>query len=259
MIQRHQAIYYLTTCSSWGIRKEDIEIIALSLKKGIAKKVAEVVEVSEPEDIIPVVHTTGELGLAIKEQSLVLETKEGVVVLTGCAHPCLENILEVAKVVGELYGVVGGFHGFDKLELLKELKMMIPGHCTARKKEIRDRYHDEESAAEMTRIAEDIHLDGFQINTPLRPCPVKPLPQRELEIIAGYYGCILIVCGYYVEHFQGIERTKILCKIMGEQHHIRQKSTLSAVWISLSNMFHLKYHGLIAERLRKKKTSIINE
>ncbi len=40
-----------------------------------------------------------------KEQSLVLETKggEGVVVLTGCAHLGLENILEAAKVFGELY------------------------------------------------------------------------------------------------------------------------------------------------------------
>jgi len=156
-----------------GIRKEEIEIIVLShehwdhigglsavlhqnvavyvpgsftkrTKKGIERKAAEVLEVSGPADIVPGVHTTGELGIGIKEQSLVLETKggEGVVVLTGCAHPGLENILEAAKVFGELYGVVGGFHGFDKLKRLEELKMIVPCHCTVRKEEILRMYSE---------------------------------------------------------------------------------------------------------------------
>lgn len=156
-----------------GLKKEDIEIIALShehwdhiggldavlhqnvavyvpssftrgTKKSIEEKAAEVVEVSGPADIVPGVHTTGELraGAGIKEQSLVLDTKEGegVVVLTGCAHPGLENILEAAKRFGVLYGVIGGFHGFDNLKSLETLKMVIPCHCTVRKEEIRRQY-----------------------------------------------------------------------------------------------------------------------
>ena len=156
-----------------GIRKEDIEIIALShehwdhiggldavlhqnvavyvpssftrgTKKRIEEKAAEVVEVSGPADIVPGVHITGELraGAGIKEQSLVLDTKEGegVVVLTGCAHPGLENILEAAKRLGELYGVIGGFHGFDNLKSLETLKMIMPCHCTVHKEEIRRMY-----------------------------------------------------------------------------------------------------------------------
>lgn len=160
-----------------GLKKEDIEIIALShehwdhiggldavlhqnvtvyvprsftrrTKKSIGETAAEVVEVSEPADIVPGVHTTGELragaGGGIKEQSLVLDTKEGegVVVLTGCAHPGLENILEAAKRFGELYGVIGGFHGFDNLKSLEKLKMVIPCHCTVHKEEIRRRYSE---------------------------------------------------------------------------------------------------------------------
>ncbi|MCD6456795.1 MAG: MBL fold metallo-hydrolase [Methanophagales archaeon] len=157
------------------LKKEDIEIIALShehwdhiggldavlhqnvavyvpssftrgTKKRIEEKAAEVVEVSGPADIVPGVHTTGELraGAGIKEQSLVLDTKEceGVVVLTGCAHPGLENILEAAKGFGELYGVIGGFHGFDNLKSLETLKMIIPCHCTVHKEEIRRRYSE---------------------------------------------------------------------------------------------------------------------
>jgi 7,8-dihydropterin-6-yl-methyl-4-(beta-D-ribofuranosyl)aminobenzene 5'-phosphate synthase len=76
----------------------------------------------------------------IKEQSLVLDTEEGVVDLTGCAHPGLENILEAATVFGALYGVIGGFHGFDKLELLQGLGLIMPCHCIIRKKEIFEMY-----------------------------------------------------------------------------------------------------------------------
>lgn len=151
-----------------GLRKEDLEIITLShehwdhvggldavlhpgvavylprsfsreLKEEVARE-ADVFEVSEPRDIIPGVHTTGELGGGIREQSLVLDAEEGVVVLTGCAHPGLENILEAATVFGELYGVIGGFHGFDKLESLQGLELIIPCHCTVRKKEILEMY-----------------------------------------------------------------------------------------------------------------------
>jgi 7,8-dihydropterin-6-yl-methyl-4-(beta-D-ribofuranosyl)aminobenzene 5'-phosphate synthase len=148
-----------------GIQKDDIEIIALShehgdhtgglgavlhpgiavylprsfsrrLKKEVANKAARVVEVSEPKEIIPGVYTTGVLGRGIKEQSLVLDTEDGMVVLTGCAHPGLKIILEAATVFGELYGVIGGFHGFDALESLQGLGLIMPCHCTIRKKEI---------------------------------------------------------------------------------------------------------------------------
>ena len=152
-----------------GIRKEEIAIIALShkhwdhiggldavlhpgvavclpsslplgLKKRVTKKAAIVVEVSEPKEIMPGVYTTGAFGVPVKEQSLVLDTEGGAVVLTGCGHPGLENIFEVAKAFGELYGVIGGFHGFDKLELLQELKLIMPCHGTIHKKEILEMY-----------------------------------------------------------------------------------------------------------------------
>jgi 7,8-dihydropterin-6-yl-methyl-4-(beta-D-ribofuranosyl)aminobenzene 5'-phosphate synthase len=112
------------------------------LKERITKQAAKVIEVSGPGDITPGVHTTGELGQMTKEQSLVLETEGGVVVLTGCAHPDLKNIIDAATYFGEVCGVIGGFHGFDKLKLLKGLKTIIPCHCTARKKEIMAMYPD---------------------------------------------------------------------------------------------------------------------
>ncbi len=93
-------------------------------------------EVDEAKEISEGFYTTGELGRFTKEQSLIVETDNGLTVITGCSHPGLENILKAASKFGEIYGVVGGFHGFSKFEALEEIKLIVPCHCTARKKEI---------------------------------------------------------------------------------------------------------------------------
>jgi 7,8-dihydropterin-6-yl-methyl-4-(beta-D-ribofuranosyl)aminobenzene 5'-phosphate synthase len=108
-------------------------------KRAVAQ-VADVVEVTLPRELVPGVYTTGELGAWQKEQSLVLDTPKGMVVVMGCAHPGLESILAAAATFGELYGVIGGFHSFNRLELLRELELIVPCHCTAHKREILELY-----------------------------------------------------------------------------------------------------------------------
>jgi 7,8-dihydropterin-6-yl-methyl-4-(beta-D-ribofuranosyl)aminobenzene 5'-phosphate synthase len=98
------------------------------------------VEVDEAREICEGFFTTGELGRFNKEQSLIVETKNGVSVITGCSHPGLENILEKASSFGDIYRVIGGFHGFNKLEVLREIKLIVPCHCTTKKKKILDIY-----------------------------------------------------------------------------------------------------------------------
>jgi 7,8-dihydropterin-6-yl-methyl-4-(beta-D-ribofuranosyl)aminobenzene 5'-phosphate synthase len=73
---------------------------------------AELVEVNGPVEICERVYSTGELGSGIKEQSLMIETARGLVVITGCAHPGVVNIVRQAKELtgGEVYLVLGGFH-----------------------------------------------------------------------------------------------------------------------------------------------------
>jgi 7,8-dihydropterin-6-yl-methyl-4-(beta-D-ribofuranosyl)aminobenzene 5'-phosphate synthase len=73
---------------------------------------AELVEVHGPLEICEHVRSTGELGDGIKEQSLLIETARGLVVITGCAHPGVVNIVRRAKELtgGEVYLVLGGFH-----------------------------------------------------------------------------------------------------------------------------------------------------
>jgi len=93
-------------------------------------------EIDEAEEISKGLFTTGELGRFTKEQSLIVKTDNGLTVIAGCSHPGLENILKAASRFGDIYGVVGGFHGFSKLEALEGIGLIVPCHCTVRKKEI---------------------------------------------------------------------------------------------------------------------------
>ena len=101
---------------------------------------------SGPQEIIKGVWTTGPLGTFIKEQSLILNSKRGLIIITGCAHPGILNILKKTKEMfpnEELYLVLGGFHLFESSD--KELKTIInefknlnvqkvaPCHCSGDK------------------------------------------------------------------------------------------------------------------------------
>ena len=118
--------------------------IPQSFSRGIKKKLAEksnieVVEVHGPQEIASGITSLGEIG-SMKEQSIVVGTSRGLVVVTGCSHPGLHNILSIASQFGTLYGAIGGFHGFDKLEYLADLQLIVPCHCTRNKRQILTRY-----------------------------------------------------------------------------------------------------------------------
>ena len=95
---------------------------------------------SKPTKISKGIYSTGALGLFIKEQSLVIKTKKGLVILVGCSHPGVDKILDVAEKFGKTYAVIGGFHGFAKLEKLQGIKLIAPCHCTQYKQEIKEKY-----------------------------------------------------------------------------------------------------------------------
>jgi len=83
-----------------------------SLKDEVRITGAKLEEVDKAKELFYGVFTTGELDGGIKEQSLILRTPKGLVVITGCAHP---GIVNVAKKAGEITGektflMIGGFH-----------------------------------------------------------------------------------------------------------------------------------------------------
>ncbi len=102
---------------------------------------AKIVEITEPRQITEGVWSTGELGGRVKEQSLVVKTENGVSLITGCAHPGLENMIDAAQEFGRLFGVIGGFHEFDRLIALETTSLIAPCHCTSKKEAIRDLYN----------------------------------------------------------------------------------------------------------------------
>ena len=84
-----------------------------SFKDEVKSLGAKVEEVYEARELFSGVYTTGELGNGIKEQSLIVTTGKGQVIITGCAHPGVANIIRVAKDVvpdDRVYLVIGGFH-----------------------------------------------------------------------------------------------------------------------------------------------------
>jgi 7,8-dihydropterin-6-yl-methyl-4-(beta-D-ribofuranosyl)aminobenzene 5'-phosphate synthase len=82
------------------------------LKEEIRNRGATLEEVSRPKEIFPAVFTTGEMDGGIKEQSLVLRSPGGLIVITGCAHPGIVKIVRQAKEIanGKVHLVLGGFH-----------------------------------------------------------------------------------------------------------------------------------------------------
>jgi 7,8-dihydropterin-6-yl-methyl-4-(beta-D-ribofuranosyl)aminobenzene 5'-phosphate synthase len=103
---------------------------------------AKVVRVNAPIEICKGFRLTGEMGHGIKEQSLIINTQNGIVLVTGCAHPGIIEIIEKAKTIARenIYMVIGGWHLFSMGE--REIKGIIdaflrmgiqkvgPCHCT---------------------------------------------------------------------------------------------------------------------------------
>jgi len=81
-------------------------------KDGVKEYGAKIVEVREPLKICEGVYSTGELGTWIKEQSIIISTEKGLIVITGCAHPGIVKIVNKVKdlVKGDVLLVMGGFH-----------------------------------------------------------------------------------------------------------------------------------------------------
>ena len=112
-----------------------------SFKDGVRAR-TDLVEVVEPLEVLPGVYSTGEVGSGIIEQALVVETGDGAVVVTGCAHPGVVQMVARAQeaVPGDVALVVGGFHlggadagrietvisGFRQLGVQR----VAPCHCT---------------------------------------------------------------------------------------------------------------------------------
>jgi len=97
------------------------EFFPSSFKETIKAAGAPVVEVDDFQKICVGAYTTGVIPGWIKEQSLILDTDKGLIVVTGCAHPRIVKIIFTVKELLDksIYMVFGGFHlaGFLEAEI----------------------------------------------------------------------------------------------------------------------------------------------
>jgi len=122
----------------WYIPAEFAERLRSSLQRAGHRVTA----VDLPLRICPGVFSTGQLGSAIREQSLIVESGAGLIVITGCAHPGIVEITAAARAQRDknIHLILGGFHlgGCSEREIaaivtrLKALgvQRVAPSHCT---------------------------------------------------------------------------------------------------------------------------------
>ncbi len=103
--------------------------------------IAKVTEVAPGAYIIPGVSTT-KGTLELHELSLALKGPNGVILVVGCSHPGLENIVKQAQAIDPRVNIVfGGFHHIqaDDAEVTRlatalhddlKVERVAPGHCT---------------------------------------------------------------------------------------------------------------------------------
>jgi len=101
-----------------------------------------IMDIKSPTTLDLNIHTTGAMGEEIKEQALVIETKKGLILLVGCSHPGISEIIEyVEKTFNDrIHLLIGGFHFYKLYEekLDKEINYLLnsdidhiaPTHCT---------------------------------------------------------------------------------------------------------------------------------
>jgi 7,8-dihydropterin-6-yl-methyl-4-(beta-D-ribofuranosyl)aminobenzene 5'-phosphate synthase len=88
--------------------------------------------------LTPRLMSTGELNHG--EQALIVDNGRGLAVICGCAHPGVEAILKTAAPFGQVTALIGGLHGFRDFDLLQDLSLVCPCHCTKYLAEFKQHY-----------------------------------------------------------------------------------------------------------------------
>jgi len=112
------------------------------LKRTVRVSGATLVETAEAVKVCEGISTTGVLGRAIAEQGIALAHPEGLIVVTGCAHPGIVALAAAAKKHADrpVFAALGGFHMGSAsaaridavIEGLRKLgvRRVGPSHCS---------------------------------------------------------------------------------------------------------------------------------
>jgi 7,8-dihydropterin-6-yl-methyl-4-(beta-D-ribofuranosyl)aminobenzene 5'-phosphate synthase len=105
-------------------------------KRQVRAAGASTVEVGDSAKILPGLLSTGQMGTSLVEQALVARTQQGLVIVTGCAHPGVDRMVAQAKRGGrdEILLVVGASRR-RMAKIISEfqrlgVRQVAPCHCT---------------------------------------------------------------------------------------------------------------------------------
>jgi 7,8-dihydropterin-6-yl-methyl-4-(beta-D-ribofuranosyl)aminobenzene 5'-phosphate synthase len=112
-----------------------------ALLEQLKPSVSEIIREKESVKVGDTFYSTGMIENQTWEHALIVPTSKGLIVITGCAHPGILEIVKRAKEVmnQDIYFVMGGFHLFPidstqvktiAQELRKLTKYIGPCHCT---------------------------------------------------------------------------------------------------------------------------------
>ncbi len=138
-----------------------------NIKRRVCAAGGHVIDSTGVKTLKPGVHVTDEImgsvnGEPLPEQSVIVESPKGLIIIVGCSHPGILTIVQNAKRAFNtpVYGVIGGFHLMDHSstdiqqcarDLANErIAFVSPTHCTGWRAE---------------RIFHDVFHEGF---VPLR-------------------------------------------------------------------------------------------
>ena len=110
--------------------------------KNLYRNQTQLVEVKQGTGILEGIYSLGEMSGPPPEQGLVIDTSQGLVIITGCAHPGVDRMVLEAKrqYQKDIYLVLGGFHlGNASDSRINQIikvfqdagvKHVAPCHCT---------------------------------------------------------------------------------------------------------------------------------
>jgi len=110
--------------------------------RGVERHGARVEIVSGPQRLFANLYSTGEMNNSTREQALIVDTRAGLVVITGCAHPYVVDMARTARDYRgkDIHLLMGGFHLLGRgaeqnratIAALRQLgvRKVAPSHCT---------------------------------------------------------------------------------------------------------------------------------
>ncbi len=111
-------------------------------KQDLQRYECKLIEVKAPAQLCDFAYSSGDMGGRIPEQALFLDTTKGTIIITGCAHPGIIDIIRKGQdlLKKDIICVLGGFHlrakptSFIK-EIISDFKRLGvkyagPCHCS---------------------------------------------------------------------------------------------------------------------------------